>query len=184
LTHEAVGILLTPELRDRARPIRLLVLDVDGVLTDGTLYFSGTGEEIKAFNIQDGLGIKLLQASGVPVGIITGRRSRALELRAENLGVRHLYQGAEDKLAAFTALLSDLALPPTAAACIGDDLPDVPLMRRCGLAVTVPEAPAVVQRHAHYITHRSGGHGAARELCELLMEAQGTLTTQLGRYLS
>jgi 3-deoxy-D-manno-octulosonate 8-phosphate phosphatase (KDO 8-P phosphatase) len=161
----------------------LLVLDVDGVLTDGTLYFSSTGEEIKAFNIQDGLGIKLLQASGVAVAIITGRQSRALELRAENLGVRHLYQSAEDKLTAFGGLLSTLALVPAAAACMGDDLPDVPLMRRCGLAVSVPDAPTIVQCHAHYVTRKAGGRGAVRELCELLMDAHGTLTSRLESYL-
>jgi 3-deoxy-D-manno-octulosonate 8-phosphate phosphatase (KDO 8-P phosphatase) len=175
--------LLTPELRERARSVRLLVLDVDGVLTDGTLYFSSAGEEIKAFNIQDGLGIKLLQASGVTVAIITGRQSRALQLRAENLGVRHLYQGAEDKVTAFGDLLSTLALTPAAVACMGDDLPDVPLMRRCGLAVSVPDAPTIVQSHAHYVTRKAGGHGAARELCELLMDAQGTLSSQLEPYL-
>ena len=174
----------TSDLRDRARPIRLLVLDVDGVLTDGTLYYSSGGEELKAFNIQDGLGIKLLQASGVPVAIITGRQSRALELRAENLGVQHLYQGVQEKLPAFSDLLTRLALAPTAAACMGDDLPDVQLMRRCGLAITVPEAPAVVLDHAHYVTRRPGGHGAVRELCELLMDAQGTLALQVGPYLT
>jgi len=175
--------LVTPELRERARSVRLLVLDVDGVLTDGTLYFSNAGEEIKAFNIQDGLGIKLLQATGVTVAIITGRQSRALELRAENLGVRYLYQGAEDKVTAFGDLLNTLALMPSAAACMGDDLPDVPLMRRCGLAVSVPDAPTLVQSHAHYVTRKSGGHGAAREVCELLMDAQGTLSSQLEPYL-
>lgn len=175
--------MLTPELRERARSVRLLVLDVDGVLTDGTLYFSSAGEEIKAFNIQDGLGIKLLQASGVGVAIITGRKSRALELRAENLGVRYLYQGAEDKVTAFDDLLSTLALGPSATACMGDDLPDVPLMRRCGLAVSVPDAPTIVQSHAHYITRKSGGRGAARELCEMLMDAQDTLTSQVEPYL-
>ena len=121
--------------------------------------------------------------TGVTVAIITGRQSRALELRAENLGVRHLYQGAQDKVTAFGDLLGTLALMPSAAACMGDDLPDVPLMRRCGLAVSVPDAPTIVQSHAQYVTRKSGGHGAARELCVLLMDAQGTLSSQLGPYL-
>jgi len=170
-------------LSERARGVRLLVLDVDGVLTDGTLYFAAGGEELKAFNIQDGLGIKLLQASGVEVAIVTGRSSRALELRARELGVERVVQGAQDKLAAFTALLETLALQPAQAACVGDDLPDLPLIARCGLAVSVPEAPLALRSRAHYITHRPGGRGAVREVCELLMQAQGTLARAMESFL-
>ena len=174
---------LPPELRARARAIRLLVLDVDGVLTDGTLYYSANGEELKAFNIQDGLGIKMLQGSGVELAIITGRSSRALELRAENLGIRHLYQGVEHKLAAFEQLLQGLGVTPGQIACMGDDLPDLPLLGRCALAVTVPEAPDAVRARAHYVTRRPGGRGAVREACELILEAQDALEGQLARYL-
>ena len=171
------------DLRRRARAVRLLVLDVDGVLTDGTLYYSASGEELKAFNIQDGLGIKMLQANGVEVAILTGRASRALELRAENLGIRHVRQGVEHKLAAYAELLRLLELEQSQAACMGDDLPDLPVFRRCALAATVPEAPQAVRAHAHYVTQRAGGRGAVRELCELILDAQDTLQSQLAHYL-
>jgi 3-deoxy-D-manno-octulosonate 8-phosphate phosphatase (KDO 8-P phosphatase) len=175
-------VLLPSELRDRARAVRVLVLDVDGVLTDGTLYYSAGGEEMKAFNIQDGLGIKMLQAGGVEPAIISGRGSRALELRAQDLGVRHLVQGAEHKLAAFERLLRDLDLRSEQAACMGDDLPDLPLLERCGLAVTVPDAPDQVRARAHYVSRRRGGCGAVREVCELILAAQDALSGQLAKY--
>ena len=176
-------VLSEAELAERARDVRLLVLDVDGVLTDGALYFSASGEELKAFNIQDGLGIKLVQAAGLEVAIVTGRRSHALELRARELGVTRIAQGVVDKLAAFDVLLKELALRPEQAACIGDDLPDLPLISRCGLGVTVPEAPRLLLDRAHYVTRRAGGRGAVRELCELLLDAQGALTGALEPYL-
>ena len=171
------------ELDQRARQGRVLLLDVDGVLTDGTLYYSGDGEALKAFNIQDGLGIKMLQASGVEVAIITGRTSRALELRAQNLGIRHVHQGAQRKVTALTDVLHALDLGAESAACIGDDLPDLPLFTRCGFAATVPDAPEQVRRCAHYVTRRAGGRGAVREICELIMAAQGTFQAQLAPYL-
>jgi 3-deoxy-D-manno-octulosonate 8-phosphate phosphatase (KDO 8-P phosphatase) len=170
------------ELHERARHIRLLVLDVDGVLTDGTLYFSAVGEELKTFNIQDGLGIKMLRDAGVEVAIITGRRHLAVERRAENIGVSRVLQGIDDKLAALLQLTGELALSPESVACVGDDLPDVPLLRRCGLAVSVPQAPARVRQVAHYVTQAGGGRGAVREVCELILEAQGNLETQLKAY--
>ena len=173
----------TAELLQRASRVRLLVLDVDGVLTDGTLYFSATGEEIKAFNIQDGLGVKLLRGSGVEVAIITGRRSAALERRAENLGVSRLMQGIEDKLAAFMQLADALGLTPDRIGCVGDDLPDLPLLRRCALSVAVPAAAQRVRDAAHYVTRAGGGRGAVREVCELILEAQGSLEAQLAPYL-
>lgn len=163
--------------------MRLLTLDADGVLTDGRLYYSAHGEELKAFDIQDGLGLKMLQASGVQVAIITGRQSEALLARARNLGVERVLQGVEDKLAAFVDLLAALRLEQASAACMGDDLPDLPMLRRCGLALTVPAAAALVRRHAHYVTQRHGGRGAVREACELIMQGQGTLELQLQRYL-
>jgi 3-deoxy-D-manno-octulosonate 8-phosphate phosphatase (KDO 8-P phosphatase) len=178
-----LSVSLPLDLLDRARAVRLLVLDVDGVLTDGTLYYSANGEELKAFNIRDGLGIKMLRSGGVELAIVTGRSSRALELRAENLGIRHLYQGVERKLVAFEQLLGELGLTAGQAACMGDDLPDLPLLARCALAVTVPEAPDALRTRAHYVTRRRGGRGAVREACELILEAQGALHAQLAPYL-
>jgi 3-deoxy-D-manno-octulosonate 8-phosphate phosphatase (KDO 8-P phosphatase) len=142
-----------------------LVLDVDGVLTDGRLYYGSDGVELKAFHIQDGQGLKMLRATGIEIAIITGRTSRAVELRAENLGIAHVFQGVSDKLIVFEQLVARMALRPAAAAAIGDDLPDLPLLRRCGFAACVPEAPPLVRGHAHYVTDRPGGPGAVREVC-------------------
>ncbi len=168
---------------DRAKVLKLLVLDVDGVLTDGKLYLSDSGGEIKAFNTLDGHGLKMLKASGVDVAIITGRKSRLVEMRAGNLGIAHLYQGVEDKLSAFRELIGKLGLQPQQVAFMGDDLVDLPAMRRAGLALTVPAAPALVKQHAHYVSERSGGDGAVREVCELIMQAHGTFDAQVAPYL-
>lgn len=167
----------------RAKSIRLIALDVDGVMTDGGLYLSDSGEEFKRFNSLDGHGLKMLKASGVELSIITGRTSRCVELRAHNLGITYLYQGVSDKLDAMQKLLASLQMPPAAAAFMGDDVVDLPVMRHVGLALSVPDAPQVVRDRAHYVTRRNGGHGAVREVCELLMSAQGTLDAQLARYL-
>ncbi len=153
-------------------------------MTDGGLFFSGSGEEFKRFNSLDGHGLKMLRASGVELAIITGRTSRCVELRAANLGIVHLFQGVENKLGAMQDLLQQLNLAPQAAAYMGDDVVDLPVMRRVGMAITVPEAPQIVRDHAHYVTARNGGHGAVREACELLMSAQGTLAAQLAPYLA
>jgi 3-deoxy-D-manno-octulosonate 8-phosphate phosphatase (KDO 8-P phosphatase) len=174
---------VSPDLRARARGIRLLVLDVDGVLTNGRVYYGAGGDELKAFHIRDGLGLKMLRATGVEVAIVTGRTSRAVELRAENLGIPHVFQGVSDKLVTFEQLLKRLTLTADAAGAMGDDLPDLPVLRRCGLAACVPEAPALVRSHSHYVAERSGGAGAVRELCELLMAAQGTLEVGMQEYL-
>ncbi len=168
----------------RARNIRLIAFDVDGIMTDGGLYLSDSGDEFKRFNSLDGHGLKMLRASGVEPAIITGRTSRCVELRARNLGINHLYQGVENKLAAMQDLLGKLGLGMDDAAYMGDDVVDLPVMRRVALAVTVPEAPQVVRSHSHYVTRRQGGYGAVREVCELLMSTQGTLDAQLASYLS
>ncbi len=168
----------------RAKSIRLIAFDVDGIMTDGGLYLSDSGEEFKRFNSLDGHGLKMLKASGVQTAIITGRTSRCVELRAQNLGIGHLYQGVENKLAAMQALLGKLNLGFDAAAFMGDDVVDLPVMRRVALSATVPEAPQVVRDHAHYVTACKGGYGAVREVCEMLMSAQDTLDTQLAHYLS
>jgi 3-deoxy-D-manno-octulosonate 8-phosphate phosphatase (KDO 8-P phosphatase) len=170
-------------LGTRIKPLRLVAFDVDGILTDGGLYLSDSGEEFKRFNSLDGHGLKMLKASGVELAIITGRTSKCVELRARNLGISRLYQGVEDKLATMQALLTELGLAPEAAAFMGDDVVDLPVMRRVGLALSVPAAPQIVRDHAHYVSQREAGHGAVREVCELILDAQGTLEAQLAPYL-
>ncbi len=170
-------------LTSRAKLIKLMVFDVDGVLTDGGLYLSDSGEEFKRFNSHDGHGIKMLRASGVEPAIITGRTSRCVELRAQNLGIQHVYQGVERKLDAMVDLLNKLKISRDAAAYMGDDVVDLCVMRHVGLSIAVPDAPQVVRESATYVTQRRGGHGAAREACELIMGAQGTLDAQLAHYL-
>lgn len=172
------------EIYTRARNLRIAVFDVDGVLTDGTLYYLPTGEELKAFNVLDGHGMKMLQESGVKLAIISSRSSRCVEERARNLGIDLLYQGVGDKGAAFDTLLAHCGLTADTCSFIGDDVLDIPVMRRCGFAASVPDAPAMVRRQAHYVTRARGGHGAARELCELIMQAQGTLSARLAGYLA
>ena len=169
---------------DKAKRVRLAAFDVDGVLTDGALYYTDAGEEFKAFNVQDGHGIKMLQESGVVIAIITSRSSKLVANRARNLGIDHVYQGVENKLDAMNALLTKLGLTLVEASYMGDDVIDLPVLRRCGFAASVPEAPALVRQHAHYITRARGGHGAVREYCEIVMHAQGTLDAALARYLA
>lgn len=168
----------------RAQAVRLAVFDVDGVLTDGRLYMNDAGEEIKAFHTLDGHGLKMLNATGIELAIITGRTSKSVELRARNLGFAYLFQGVEDKLAKFTELMHSLNIEASATAFMGDDVVDLPCLIRAGLAIAVPAAPALVRRHAHYVTEAQGGMGAVREACELIMRAQGTLDAQLAKYLA
>ena len=168
----------------KAKPIQIAIFDVDGVLTDGGLYYSDSGEEIKVFDVRDGHGMKMLQASGVALAIITSRASRCVTRRAENLGINLLFQGVDDKLTAFDALTTRLGVDPAACAYMGDDWVDLPVLTRCGLALSVPDAPAVVRQRAHYVTRASGGRGAVREACELIMQAQGTLESRLAAFLT
>lgn len=170
-------------LHEKAKPIKLAVFDVDGVLSDGCLYFTSEGEEIKAFNTFDGLGMKLLQNSGVQIAIITSRKSSMVEKRAHDLGIAHLVQGREDKLTALTTLLETLNLSFEQVAYLGDDLPDLAPIRRAGLGMAVANAHDFVKQHADGVTLRKGGHGGAREFCELIMDAQGTLDTVQSAYL-
>jgi 3-deoxy-D-manno-octulosonate 8-phosphate phosphatase (KDO 8-P phosphatase) len=156
---------------DAAAGVRLLVLDVDGVLTDGRLYYGVRGEALKAFHVRDGLGLKLLAAAGITVAVISGRRSSMTARRCRELGVRHLVQGAEDKLAAFHRLRGRLGMSSSACACVGDDLPDVPLMREVGLSFAVADAHPQARSAAHVITLLPGGNGAVREVCDYLLEA-------------
>lgn len=174
---------LSPVLQQQARPIRLLALDVDGVLTDGRLWYDNGGEELKAFHIQDGLGIKLLQGTGVQVAIITGRTSALVARRAAELGIRHVIQGREDKLLALRTLCNDLQIGLSEVAYLGDDLPDLSAIRSVGLGLTVADGHALIAEHAAFRTQRPGGFGAVREVCELIMAAQGTLAGVFERYL-
>lgn len=171
------------EVIERARKVKLIIFDVDGVMTDGRLILGDDGLEYKSFNSQDGLGMKLLKASGVDMAIITGRTSNIVAKRAENTGVGHFYQGVEDKLEAFLDLVKQTGLLPEQCAFMGDDVVDLPPMRRCGLALTVPAAPAIVKQHAHFVAAREAGHGAVRDVCEFIMQAQGTFDAQMAHYL-
>ena len=162
----------------RARAVRLLTCDVDGVLTDGRIYVDDEGRETKAFHALDGVGLKRLKAAGVEVAWITGSASASVAHRARALGIVHMIRGTEDKLPAWERLRASLGLPARACAHIGDDLPDVPILRVCGLAASVPHAPDEVRRHAHYVTRRAGGQGAARELAELILAAQAPRTRE------
>lgn len=166
----------------RAKAVRMIVFDIDGVLTDGSLFFGDDGQEYKAFNSLDGHGIKMLRATGVEAGIITGRTSKVVLHRARNLGITRIFQGAEDKLEAFESLLRELALSPEQIAYMGDDIVDLPVLKRCGLAVTVPNAPTEVKTRCHLVTQAGAGRGAAREVCELIMRAQGSWAAQLALY--
>lgn len=170
------------ELSQKTRRIRLAAFDVDGVLTDGRLYYSETGDAMKAFDVRDGMGMKLLQDAGIELAIITSRRAPSVLLRAKDLGIRHVQQGVADKRSGFDALLAELAIAPEEAAFMGDDLVDLPVFRHCGFAVTVADAPALLKRHADWVTRAKGGRGAVREFCEMLLHSRGELAAQTRRY--
>ncbi len=157
----------------KAKMVRLLLLDVDGVLTDGNLIYSHEGKESKAFNTQDGFGLRMLQDAGVEVGIITARSSEALIRRSEDLKITHLYQGAKNKLDAYKEIIKKTGLKPFEIAYMGDDWLDMVLLKRVGLAVAPANAVKEVREMVHYTSEQSGGHGAVRELCDLILEAQG-----------
>ena len=160
------------EIYNRARNIRVAAFDVDGVLTDGALHYADSGEELKAFDVRDGHGLRMLMDSGVAIAIITSRSSPCVGARARNLGVDLLFQGVADKLAAFETLLGRCGVGAEACAYVGDDAVDLPVLKRCGLAVTVADAPATIRRAAHYVTRARGGRGVAREVCEIILYAR------------
>lgn len=171
------------ELQSRARNIKLLLLDVDGVLTDGKLYFANSGEEQKAFNILDGLGVKLLQASGVKTGIITGRTSQLVARRAAELGIDILIQKSPDKLASLKSVAQEHNLELDQIAFMGDDYPDLPVMMTVGLALCPLNAHPEVAARSHWQSSKRGGEGAVREACDMLMQAQGSYQAALAQYL-
>jgi len=165
-----------------AQKIKLLLLDVDGVLTDGRLYYGNSGEELKAFNIQDGLGIKLLQRGGIKVGIVTGRTSSLLKRRAQELDIQPLIQGREDKLTALNELLEDMDITLEEIAFVGDDLPDLAVLRRVGLGITPANGNHILASQALWQTKKSGGNGAVREVAELILTVQDKMEALLATY--
>lgn len=168
----------------RAARVRLMIFDVDGVLTDGSLYYAAEGEVIKCFNVLDGHGIKLLQQSGVETAIISARKSAIVQHRASDLGISHVYQGVHDKRSAYELLLMQSAIDADACGFIGDDVIDLPVLSRVGFAVSVPNAHHEVLARAHYVTKAGGGRGAVREVCDLILRAQGTYEAALAPYLT
>jgi len=172
------------EVMSRAAAIRLAIFDVDGVLTDGGLIFDEAGRENKVFHSRDGHGLKMLQASGVELAVISGRRTEAVTHRMAGLGISHVYQGQQDKLPAFFELLDKLQVTPEQTAYVGDDVVDLPIMLRVGLAVAVSDAHDLLVEHAHWRTQHPGGRGAVRDVCELILEAQGKLQDLWDGYLA
>jgi 3-deoxy-D-manno-octulosonate 8-phosphate phosphatase (KDO 8-P phosphatase) len=171
-----------PDLLARARAVRMLSCDVDGVLTDGRVYYADDGSEIKAFSTLDGLGLKMLHEAGIVVAWITGSSAPAVTRRAKTLSVAHVVLGAENKLAPWERLCAELGMSPAECAHIGDDLPDLPLLIRCGLSATVPHAPEAVKKRAHYVTRADGGAGAVREICELILGSRGDLAQRIAQF--
>ena len=169
---------------ERAKRVRLMVFDVDGVLTDGRLWYGPSGEALKVFGTLDGQGIKLLMQSGVAVALLSGRSFPAIQVRAAELGVAHVLQGIDDKLAAFEALCARLGIPEGKAGFMGDDLIDLPVLRRCGFACAPPGAHELVRNRVQYVAQAPAGAGAAREVCDVLMRSQGNLEAALARYLA
>lgn len=167
---------------ERATRVRLLVLDVDGVLTDGRLYFGPQGEAMKAFDVRDGHGIKLLREGGIDVAILTARRSEIVALRARELGIQRVTQGASDKLAGFEALTRDAGVAFDACGYMGDDWPDLPVLRRAGFAATVQDAAPEVRAAAHWIAAAGGGRGAVREVAQFILKAQGRFDALFARH--
>lgn len=168
---------------EKAKRIRLLILDVDGVLTTGIIYYGSEGFEMKGFHLHDGLGIKLLQKSGIAVAIISGKNSEPVARRLRDLQIQHIYLGLEDKLPAYEELKQKLQLNDEQIAYMGDDLPDLPLLRRAGFAITVPQAAGVIREHVDLVTTAKAGKGAVREVCELILNAQDQYQNMIQSYL-
>ncbi len=167
---------------EKARKIKCLISDVDGVLTDGLLYLDNNSNELKAFNVQDGMGLKLLMAAGIEVGVITTARNAVVDFRMQQLGITHYFKGQVDKRSAYLELKNRLGLSDEEIAYVGDDLPDLPLITQAGLGVAVSNAVRQVKEAADWQTEQSGGRGAVRELCDLILEAQGMHETALAGY--
>lgn len=172
------------DILDKAKNIELVIFDVDGVMTDGSLFLGDDGQEYKAFNSKDGHGLRMLQEGGVKVAIITGRTSNVVEHRMKDLSITTVYQGYRDKIPAYESLLKDVGLDKDQIAYVGDDVVDLPVMTRVGFAIAVQDAHDYVKKHAHWITGNCGGRGAVRDVCELILEAKGLLDDKLASYLA
>ena len=164
---------ITDSINEKMKHIRLLLLDVDGVLTDGSIIYHHDGTETKIFNVKDGLGLRLLMDAGIQTGIVTGRSSNALLHRCRNLGIKNIFDGVKDKASVISKVSEQTGVSSGQTAFMGDDLPDLPLMRRVGLAVAVADAHETVKKHAHIVSSLKGGRGAVREICEAILKAKG-----------
>ncbi len=171
------------QVTEQATKIKLVIFDVDGVLTDGSLFIGDDGQEYKAFNSRDGLGMAMLQHSGVEIGIITARTSTVVKHRMDSLAIKYVYQGRKEKLPAYQELLLESGYQSEQVAYVGDDLVDLPVLLNVGLAIAVADAHPFVTKHVHWQTDNNGGRGAARDVCEMIMSAQGTLEQQFARFL-
>lgn len=167
----------------RAARVRLMIFDVDGILTDGSLHYGPQGEVIKTFNVLDGHGIKLLQQSGVAAAIISARQSDIVARRAGDLGIQHVFQGVHHKRTAFDQLRAHTGIAAAACGFVGDDVIDLPILLQCGFAASVPNGHPEVRARVHYVTAAAGGRGAARELCDFILRAQGNYEAALAPYL-
>ena len=180
----APALQVDPKVLALAAKVKLLLFDVDGVLTDARLIIGDDGQEYKAFNSRDGHGIKMLQRNGVATGIITGRTSEVVKHRVRDLDIKHVHQGCKEKHPVYRKLIGELGLQPEQTAYVGDDVVDLPIMLEVGLAIAVQNAHPLVRQYAHWITPSIGGYGAAREACEMIMYAQGTYQTEMQKYLA
>lgn len=167
----------------KAKRIKMVIFDVDGVLTDGRIYLSNEKIETKAFNTPDGLGIQLLQKSGIEIGVISARQSNAMTTRMQSLKVKYIYQGNQNKLEAFSDLLKKTKLKTKEICYVGDDLPDLPILQRAGLSIAPANAHEFVKEHVDFVTHKSGGMGAVREICDFILKSQGTFDLIYRSYL-
>lgn len=177
-----MDIVLSEEVVDKIKGIRLLILDVDGVLTDGSIIYTDDGTEIKAFDVKDGHGIKLLMRTGVNVAIVTARSSKVVKYRAENLGIKHVYQGMLDKVKAYDDIIEKTGLEPRELGYVGDDLVDLPILRRVGFSAAVADAVEEVRNEADFVSLKPGGRGGVREICELIIKVQGMWSEVMSRY--
>lgn len=175
--------MISQSVLDKIKKVKILILDIDGVMTDGHIIYSIYGDELKFFDVQDGFGITLLSRAGIKSVIITAKKSRIVKLRARDLKVAKAYQGYMDKVKAFEHAIRKFKVKPEEVCFIGDDLIDLPVLKRVGFAVAVPNAVEEVRRHAHFVTERAGGHGGVRELCDLILKTQGKWDLATEKYL-